>query len=55
MDNFILVRLYADTGEIMTVVRSFLSRGRAEQDMELLQEINPDGKFMIITINHIDN
>ncbi len=55
MENFILVRAYADTGEIMTLIRSYLSKARAEQDMELLQEINPDATFKIIVLGHIDN
>lgn len=40
---------------IRTVLRTFSSMRRAEEDMQLLNETLPDLPFRIFTVGHIDN
>lgn len=57
-ENFIIVRRKrngAAVGNISEIVRSYLSRSRAEQDLDLLQRNIDDYVFEIITVTHIDD
>lgn len=37
------------------IIRTYLSRSRATDDMDLLREAAPDRRFDIIEVQHIDN
>lgn len=39
---------------IVQIVRTFESKGRADQDLELLTEIDPEGAYAVLTVQHID-
>lgn len=41
--------------KVLRIVRSYLSERRAQQDLELLREINPGHAYDIQTIEHIDD
>lgn len=40
---------------IRTVVRTYLSNRRAEQDLALMNEVLPDIAYRILTVEHIDD
>lgn len=43
-------------GEVIrTVVRSYYSMQRAEQDMALMKQALPDIDYRVLSIEHIDN
>ena len=44
----------ASDAPIIQIVRTFESKGRAELDLELLNEADPDGVYDVIAIRHID-
>lgn len=57
MENAVLVEL--ENGElqnkVLRVIRSYLSHRRAQEDLELLQELHPGKAYDIQTVEHIDN
>ncbi len=56
-ENYVLVRMSGrDVGSNVTqVIRTYLSRSRADQDMELLSEIDPASVYAIHVVAHIDD
>lgn len=40
---------------IRTIVRTYLSASRAEQDVELLNTLLPDLPYRVFTVEHIDD
>lgn len=61
-ENFILVRKERmDTGDcepstiITSIVRSYLTEKRAFQDLEILQDAQPEAIYDVISISHIDD
>ncbi|HJV52825.1 MAG TPA: hypothetical protein VJ652_15260 [Noviherbaspirillum sp.] len=67
MENFILIQKerIAEVGivpgdgkpveVIKAVIRSYESSRRAEEDLALMQEMLPNARFEIVTVEHIDN
>lgn len=39
---------------IVQIIRTYESKGRADQDLELLTEIDPEGAYAVLTVQHID-
>lgn len=58
-ETFILVEMtHKDATEpaaIKQIIRTFVSQSRAEEDRDLLREINPTGTYLVLTVNHIDD
>lgn len=54
-ENAVLVEIEHATGKVLRVVRSYLSERRAQEDLELLSEINRDTLYSIQTVEHIDD
>ena len=61
-ENFILVKKERiDTGAlepamvITSIVRSYLTERRAFQDLEILQDAQPEAIYDVISISHIDD
>jgi hypothetical protein len=40
---------------IRTIVRTYLSNRRAEQDLELMNQLQPDVAYRVFTVEHIDD
>lgn len=40
---------------IQRIVRTYLSNSRADEDLELLQEANPQAVYRVFPVLHIDN
>lgn len=57
--NFLLVQMTGNditqSTAIKQVIRSYLSEKRADQDRDLLAEVNPSGTYIVLTIHHIDD
>lgn len=45
----------AADADIICVVRTYLSRTRAEQDQELLERTDPTTTYRVIAVEHIDD
>jgi len=56
-ETFVLVELHTtvEIKAIKTVVRTYLSASRAEEDLDLMAAAAPHNRFEIITVTHIDN
>lgn len=38
---------------IKQIIRTYESHSRAEEDRDLMREVNPTGTYLILTVNHI--
>jgi hypothetical protein len=55
-ENFILVEVEDQPlTRITNIVRSYLSQRRAQQDLDLLSELNPGKVYELHTVEHIDD
>lgn len=52
-DHYVLVEIDLSTGMTIEVVRTFESDDRAEEDLQLLQNLNPGRSFKIVTVVHV--
>ena len=52
-ENYVLVCM--SSSGISRVVRSYLSRRRAEEDLELLREMDPATSYEVQAVEYIDN
>lgn len=52
-DTYVLVETDLSTGMTIEVVRTFESDDRAEEDLHLLQNLNPNRTFKIVTAVHV--
>lgn len=61
MSNFVIVELIDAPADcianyaISRVIRTYLSKQRAGEDLDLLRESAPDRRFDIIEVPHIDS
>lgn len=42
-------------GDMVRIVRTYLSEKRAQEDLSLLLELNPDANFLLHHVDHIDD
>ena len=56
-ETFVLVEMHTTTEikAVKTVIRTYLSAPRADEDLELMQEAAPHNRFEVLTVTHIDN
>lgn len=54
IETFVLV-VKRDDGAIHSIIRTYLSYQRAQEDCELLAKQIPELMFDLLTIEHIDN
>lgn len=54
MENFILVQKDRGLGVIISVIRSYESRSRATEDLDLMREMMPDSDFEVMQVEHIE-
>lgn len=57
IETFVLVRTSSNDHDspIMGIVRTYLTKARAEEDIELLRESNEFSGYRIETVAHIDD
>lgn len=52
-DTYVLIEIDPLPGAVMSVVRTFESDERAQEDLELLTTLNPERVFKIVTVVHV--
>ena len=56
MENFVLVEVESlNNPTPIKVIRSYLSKPRADQDCALLEEVNQHTSYVVQTVEHIDD
>lgn len=55
IENSLLVELDQPNGKVLRIIRSYMSERRAQQDLELVRELNPGQFFDTLCVEHIDD